>query len=110
VLEIESQAQNSFQLVATVMDFLRRVALNKGRVLFVESKENWNEVALNSNHNVIEAMLICLAAMYQTSAYETYTLIKSQNLFFKIETQRLLEISNFVKLCDQSSHYLMTYP
>ena len=111
MLEIESNIQNSFQLVATVMDFLRRVALTKGRVLFVESKENWNEVSLSTtNHNVIEAMLICLAAMYQTSAYETYTLIKSQNLFYKIETQRLLEISNFVKLCDQSSRYLMTYP
>jgi len=59
------------------MDFLRKVALFKGRVLFVESREDWNELTPNPNHNVVEAMLICLATMYQTSAYETYTLIKS---------------------------------
>ena len=81
------------------MDFLRKVALFKGRVLFVEGVEDWTELSRN-NHTLTEAMLICLAAMYQTSAYESYTLIKSQNLFFKIDTQRLVEISNFVKLCD----------
>lgn len=67
------------------MDFLRKVALFKGRVLFVEARDQWTELS-SANHTLTEAMLICLAAMYQTSAYESYTLIKSQNLFFKIET------------------------
>lgn len=81
------------------MDFLRRVALMKGRVVFIEGVKDWTETS-SENHTLTEAMLICLAAMYQTSAYESYTLIKSQNLFFKIDTLRLVEISNFVKLCD----------
>lgn len=61
-------------------------------------------------HTLSEIMLLCLAAMYQTSAYETYTLIKSQNLCFKVETQRLIEISNFVQLCDQAHRQLQSYP
>ena len=89
------------------MDFLRKVALFKGRVLFVEGMDDWTR---SQNHTLTEAMLICLAAMYQTSAYESYTLIKSQNLFFRLDTQRLVEISNFVKLCDQAQTYLTTYP
>lgn len=68
---------NTFQLVPTIMDFLRQVSLIKGRVLFIESTKNWTEQTVQPNHNVVEAMLICLATMYQTSAYETYTLIKS---------------------------------
>lgn len=58
------------------MDFLRKVALVKGRVLFVEGMEDWTQMN-SQNHTLTEAMLICLAAMYQTSAYESYTLIKS---------------------------------
>jgi hypothetical protein len=46
-----------------MMDFLRKVALFKGRVLFVEGKEEWNELSC-SNHSLTEAMLICLAAVY----------------------------------------------
>lgn len=38
---------------------------------------------------VRECMLMCLAAIYQTSAYETYTLIKSQNLYFQIDSKKL---------------------
>ena len=40
-------------------------------------------------------MLMSLAAIYQTSAYETYTLIKSQNLFFTVEARRLQTISEW---------------
>jgi hypothetical protein len=91
------------------MDYLRRVALFKGRVLFVESQEQWTEIS-GRNHTLAEAMLICLSSVFQTSAYESYTLIKSQNLFFKMDSKRLIDISNFVQLCDHAQTYLMTYP
>lgn len=58
------------------MDFLRKVALFQGRVLFLESREEWTELS-TSKHTLTEAMLICLSAVYSTSAYESYTLIKS---------------------------------
>jgi hypothetical protein len=45
------------------MDFLRKVALFKGRVLFVEGMEDWTQMN-SQNHTLTEAMLICLAAMY----------------------------------------------
>jgi len=74
-----------------IMDYLRKVALFQGRVLFLE----WNtsssapfankQVTRERGQNVElvrECMLLSLAAIYQTTAYETYTLIKSQNLFF----------------------------
>ena len=53
---------------------------------------------------------MCLAAIYQTSAYETYTLIKSQNLFFQIEAERLSTISKWTHLCASITQYLTTYP
>ncbi len=97
---------NPYSAMPGVMDFLRRAALFKGRVLFIESQVDWtavsnaavscapaaNDLRLNTQqriHLVRECMLMCLAAIYQTSAYETYTLIKSQNLFFTVEAHRL---------------------
>ena len=55
-------------------------------------------------------MLMCLAAIYQTSAYETYTLIKSQNLFFTVESRRLQTISEWTQLCASIQNYLDSYP
>lgn len=52
------------------MDFLRKVALFQGRVLFVESDEDWTSTAaLQKNPGqgsllVRESMLMCLAAIY----------------------------------------------
>jgi hypothetical protein len=67
------------------MDFMRRAALFKGRILFVEDNEDWSKgknLVASKHQYVRECMLMCLATIYQTNAYETYTLIKSQNLFF----------------------------
>lgn len=65
-----------------IMDYLRKVALFQGRVLFLEwnsessaplaNREGYKNIEL-----VRECMLLSLAAIYQTTAYETYTLIKS---------------------------------
>ena len=71
---------NPYLLMPVAMDFLRKVALFRGRVLFVESQAEWTlkpNSQQRSSHLVRECMLMCLAAIYQTSAYETYTLIKS---------------------------------
>ncbi len=76
---------NPFLVMPAVMDFLRHAALFSGRILFVEEDDEWAARGLNPNDNkhlVRECMLMCLASIYQTNAYETYTLIKSQNLFF----------------------------
>lgn len=85
---------NPYSIMPAVMDFLRSAALFKGRILFVESQADWTTLSENkkghkSKHLVRECMLMCLAAIYQTSAYETYTLIKSQNLFFTVDSRRL---------------------
>lgn len=53
---------------------------------------------------------MCLASIYQTNAYETYTLIKSQNLFFQVDSTRLITISKWTQLCSSITHYLATYP
>jgi hypothetical protein len=84
------------------MDFMRRAALFKGRILFVEDNEDWSkgtQLVASKHQYVRECMLMCLAAIYQTNAYETYTLIKSQNLFFQITSKRLILISKWSQLC-----------
>ena len=58
---------SSFLLLPMTIDFLRSVALNRGRVLFVES----------DSVIVREILLLSLSHIYQTNAYETYTLIRS---------------------------------
>jgi len=55
-------------------------------------------------------MLICLAYINKNSAYETYTLVKAQNLFFRVDATRLVELSNFVSLCRKAQSYLVSYP
>ena len=107
---------NPYPLMPAAMDFLRKVALFRGRVLFVESQREWSlsstkkGASKGGTHLVRECMLMCLAAIYQTSAYETYTLIKSQNLFFQIEAERLSTISKWTHLCANITQYLTTYP
>lgn len=100
------------------MDFLRTVALYKGRVIFVEDKASWfpedgqDEMQRRSRGTgkLAQAMLMCLAHVYRTTAYETYTLIKSQNLFFRIEAARLNQISSFSSLIAKATNYLATFP
>ena len=68
------------------MDFLRKTTLYKGRVLFVENEKD---------SIVKECILMTLNHIFKTNTYETYTLIKSQNLFFSIHSDRLAEISKW---------------
>lgn len=80
------------------MDFMRRVALQKGRVIFVESSEKKGVKRLKNGIKqrlMRESILICLNHIFQISAYETYTLIRSQNLFFRIASQRLATLSKW---------------
>jgi hypothetical protein len=58
---------SSLLLMPTILDFLRAVSLTHGRVLFIES----------SGILARESILIALTHIYQTNAYETYTLIRS---------------------------------
>jgi hypothetical protein len=88
------------------MDFLRKVALFKGRLLFVEEDLGYDQMT----GKLAETMLMSLSVVFQTTTYETYTLIKSQNLFFRIETSRLVEISLFSQLTASVNEYLVTYP
>lgn len=40
--QVDCDSSNSFKLSAGIMDFLRKVALFKGKVLFVELREKWS--------------------------------------------------------------------
>lgn len=55
------------------MDFLRKVALFKGRVLFVEEDLRYDQMT----GKLAETMLMSFSLVFQTTTYETYTLIKS---------------------------------
>lgn len=90
LLEIETVADdetlNPFKSIPVLMDFIRKVTLYKGRVLFVE----------NRNDNFIkECLLIALNHIFKTNIFETYTLVKSQSLFFYIQAERLAVISEW---------------
>jgi len=92
---------NAFKLAPIIMDFLRKVTLYKGRVLFVESEPT----------NLIkECILIALNHIFRTTTYETYTLVKSQNLFFNIEPHRLANISRWDMNARKIRQYLSTFP
>ena len=114
---------NPYLVMPAVMDFLRQAALFRGRVLFVESKADWSSIGgydrsrsthridhMHRPHLVRECMLMCLAAIYQTSAYETYTLIKSQNLFFTVQSKCLQTISEWTQLCASIQQNFNSFP
>ena len=68
------------------MDFLRKTTLYRGRILFVENEKN---------NMIKDCILIALNHLFKTNTYETYNLIKSQNLFFKVEADSLAQISKW---------------
>jgi hypothetical protein len=57
------------------MDFLRKVAISRGNILFCEE-----DSAFTSEKEMMirECLLVALSVIFQSSAYEAYTLIKSQ--------------------------------
>ena len=55
-----SGGQNVFQLAPAVMDFMRKVALFKGKVMFVEENRSDDEQC----GNLAQVMLVCLAQVY----------------------------------------------
>jgi len=42
VYGVEEPVTNTFSILPGIVDFLRVVSLAKGKVLFVESQENWS--------------------------------------------------------------------
>ena len=83
------------------MDFFRKVTLFRGRLLFVEN---------SSNNMMQECIVIALNHIFKSSTYETYTLIKSQNLFFNIDANRLGAISRWNQQAQRIKHFLTTFP
>ena len=105
LLEIDSLEEdeqlNPCKSAPVLMDFLRKVTLYKGRALFVE----------NEHDNLIkECLLIAFNHIFKTNIFETYTLVKSQSLFFKIEAGRLAVISEWNMQAQKVRQYLTTFP
>lgn len=83
------------------MDFLRKVTLYKGKVVFVE----------RANDNFVkECLLIALNNILKTNIFETYTLIKSQSLSFDVQPKRLAIICEWNMHVQKIRHYLTTFP
>eukprot|EP00347_Sterkiella_histriomuscorum_P005241 403357349 len=106
---------NPFMMMTNqgVMDFLRKVALQRGKVAFVENSVNNGETMTRngiSQRLIRECLLICLNQIFQTNTYETYTLIKSQNLFFRISSQRLETHSKWSQVTTKINQYMQTFP
>jgi hypothetical protein len=73
---LEISPENCFKAAPRILDFVRLAVLLRGRILFLESEGS----------NVMkEVLLIVLTHLFKTSTYETYTLIKSQNLNFSVD-------------------------
>jgi hypothetical protein len=76
---------NCFSILPSVMDFLRKTVLYRGRLLIVEP----------SNNVMKEVVVIILSHLFKTNTYETYNLIKSQNLFWQLSVERIAKISEW---------------
>jgi hypothetical protein len=101
ILELSQEGQNCFKTAPAVMDYIRKVSLLRGRLLFIE----------NANDNLMkETILIALNHLFKSNVYETYNLIKSQNLLFYVEITRLAEISRWDMNGQRIRHYLQMYP
>lgn len=83
------------------MDFLRKATLYRGRILFVENQDN---------NMMKDCILLALNHLFKTNTYETFTLIKSQNLYFNVEAENLAQISKWNMSAQKIRHYLMTFP
>ena len=61
-------ASTSFLALPQLLDYMRSIALKRGRILFIEA---------DLDKTMRESILLSLSHIYQTNAYETYTLIRS---------------------------------
>lgn len=88
-------------MMPIVLDFMRKVAVSKGKILIIERERN---------SIMRETLLLCLTHIFQTNTYEAYTLIRSQNLNFKLPEREgrscLPDLSNFIQYHQQVSSYL----
>lgn len=69
-----------------IIDFVRQAKLHHGKVLFVENEQE---------SLMKEILLIYLNQLHETSVFDTFTLIKAQNLLFNIEHGRLEVIARW---------------
>ena len=82
------------------MDFLRKTVLYRGRLLIVEP----------SNNVMKEVVVIMLSHLFKTNTYETYNLIKSQNLFWRLSNERIAKISQWTLNVQKVRQYLSSFP
>ena len=83
------------------MDFFRKSTLYKGRVLLVENKKD---------NLMKETLLTTLNFSFGTNSYETYTLIRSYNLHFQVESTLLAQLSQWSLYTKKIRRYLATFP
>ena len=65
--DMSNHQLNPFKLTPIILDFLRKVTLYKGKLIFVDDESML----------VRECLLIILNHIFKTNIFETYTLIKS---------------------------------
>lgn len=97
-----------FMILGTIVDFLRKASIRKGRVLFVEEDDLLDSTSPKSL--VGEYIILALSRILNISAYEVYTAIRTRNPMFDVAHLNLRTISTWCMKQIQIQNYLKAFP
>lgn len=88
------------QSIAGLLDFLRQAHITKGKIAFVEGGEL----------QIREVLLMALSDLFKTNCFETWSLVRSQVLFFSIPHECLVKLSSWTLQKNKIKHYMSRFP
>lgn len=106
--EILEQDVNYPMILASIIDFMRKATIRKGKILFVEEDELLDTTAPKSL--VGEYIILALSKIHHIPAYEVYTMIRNRNPVFDIAHSNLRLISTWCSKQLQIQNYLRSFP
>ena len=95
-------------VVGSIVDFLRKAFIRKGKVLFIEDDDLLDTSCPKSL--VGDYIILVLSRISNISAYEAYTKIRTINPVFDISHSNLRIISSWCQKQLQVQNYLKTFP
>ncbi len=102
---------NAYDMLSTVLDYCRKVALNRGVLLFVDDGGKMCEQCKAGQDSIIrECLLLFMSFFLQAGAYETWTLINSQVLFMSVPQPVLAQVTRWAGLTLKIAGHLDGYP
>jgi len=103
---------SAYSFIPTVLDYFRKVALNRGVILFVDDSNSLcqNCKQTQGDNVMLEILLTALGYILNLTGYETWTLCNSQALFLQSNQDILSRTSKWYYMTNKINTLIEAYP